>query len=84
MDQGLARGYPWRTGDPYASQFRPWVSGAPDLPEGADGLLANRAKAVEQDADGQLARDYRRELARLGVVVRDADGRQHWRLTQGQ
>lgn len=75
-------GYPWRTGDPYVEQFRPWVSGAPDLPEGADGLLANRAKAVEQDADGQLARDYRHELSRLGVAVRDSGGRQHWRRTQ--
>ncbi|GAA2709526.1 hypothetical protein ACFY2R_01545 [Micromonospora olivasterospora] len=32
---------------------------------------------------GGDARDLRRELARVGVVVRDEEKRQYWRLTRG-
>lgn len=77
-------GYPWRTEDPYAAQYRPWVPGAPDLPEGAEALLDNRAQALNEEDNAEQLRDYRRELARLGVVVRDSGGRQHWRAIDPQ
>jgi hypothetical protein len=74
------QGWPWRDGDPYASAYRRWVPGLPDLPPGADALLAARERALRRD-DGGDAEALRAELSRLGVVVRDQDKRQHWRRT---
>jgi hypothetical protein len=71
-------GWPWRDGDPYAEAYRRWVPGLPDLPAGADALLAARDKALRRD-DGTDAETLRAELSRLGVVVRDEQKRQHWR-----
>lgn len=77
-------GYPWRTEDPYAERFRPWVPGAPDLPADAESLLQHREAALKEEDNADKLRDYRNELARLGVVVRDAGGRQHWRRIDQQ
>ncbi|KUL38303.1 hypothetical protein ADL12_17060 [Streptomyces regalis] len=74
-------GYRWADEDPYREEFRRWVPGAPGLPEGADALLRARAaarKKGEEDADD--ARELRRELLGLGVVVRDEKKRQYWRM----
>jgi hypothetical protein len=55
------------------------VPGLPELPAGADALLTARARTVGKDADD--AAELRTELAALGVVVSDRDGRQHYRLS---
>ncbi|MFJ8533161.1 hypothetical protein [Streptomyces sp. NPDC093591] len=77
----VEHGHRWADEDPHQEEFRRWVPGMPGLPEGADALLRARAaarKKGEQDADD--ARELRRELLRLGVVVRDEKKRQYWRM----
>ncbi|MFF3865569.1 hypothetical protein [Micromonospora sp. NPDC001898] len=74
-------GWPWADADPHRDAYRRWVDGLPGLPAGADALLRARQRAVDQGRRGD-ADDLRRELARLGVVVRDEEKRQYWRLTR--
>ncbi|WP_229399555.1 YqeB family protein [Micromonospora okii] len=71
-------GWPWADADPHRDAYRRWVEGLPGLPAGADALLRARQQAVEQGRHDE-ARDLRRELGRLGVVVRDEEKRQYWR-----
>ncbi|MFC4107459.1 YqeB family protein [Micromonospora zhanjiangensis] len=74
-------GYRWLAdGDPYADRYRLWLEGQPDLPAGAGPLLRSRQRALEQNRREE-AEALREDLARLGVVVRDRDGRQQWRPT---
>lgn len=75
-----AHRYPWREeGDPHRDAYRRWVDGLPDLPAGADALFRARGRALERD-DTDDADQLREELGGMGVVVRDVDKRQHWRL----
>ncbi|RRS00111.1 YqeB family protein [Glycomyces terrestris] len=67
------------TADPFGAQLRRWVPGADGLPRGADALLKARAHALEKSNEGDV-RELRGELAALGVVVRDRDKKQYWRL----
>ncbi|SIR05696.1 YqeB family protein [Micromonospora avicenniae] len=75
-----AHGWPWAEEDPHRAAYRLWVPGLPGLPAGADALLRARERAIERDRRND-ARELRRELSRLGVVVRDEERRQYWRLT---
>lgn len=82
-----AHGYAWADGDPHAEEFRRWVPDTPGLPEGANALLSARGKALSgkggNGADAsEDVRELRRELAKLGVVVRDEKKRQYWRVIQ--
>jgi len=73
-------GYAWRDdGDPYRNEFRLWVPDMPGLPPAANALLAARARALEKKAQSDVA-ELRVELLRLGVVVRDDQKRQYWRV----
>ncbi|MEV6813689.1 hypothetical protein [Micromonospora sp. NPDC051296] len=74
-------GWPWAAEDPHRAAYRRWVPGLPGLPAGADALLRARQEAVEHGRTEE-ARELREELARYGVVVRDDDKRQHWRLAR--
>lgn len=79
-----SQGWPWRDdGDPYAEHFHRWVEGAHGLPPGADAVLRARQRALDKGEKKDLG-DLRAELARLGVVVRDEDGRQYWRAVRPQ
>lgn len=73
-------GYPWRDADPRAGDFRLWTATAQGLPPGAGALLGIRARALKGGKSDD-ARDLRRELVNLGVVVRDEGGKQYWRRT---
>ncbi|MEU4676228.1 hypothetical protein [Micromonospora sp. NPDC023737] len=73
-------GWPWAEEDPHRAAYRLWVPELPGLPAGADALLRARERAIERDRRDD-ARELRRELGRLGVVVRDEERRQYWRLT---
>ncbi|MEU8079005.1 hypothetical protein AB0B31_26630 [Catellatospora citrea] len=75
-----AHGYPWRDdGDPHRDLFRLWVPDLPGLPDGANALLAARAKALSQREETESA-VLREELRRLGVLLREEKRRQYWRL----
>lgn len=72
-------GYPWRDdGDPHAEHYQRWVEDLPGLSASAHALLKARARAVERK-DRSDAEQLRSELAGLGVVLRDRDGKQFWR-----
>lgn len=73
-------GYPWRDGDPHADDFRLWVEDLPDLPPGADPLLRARARALGRGGREDDAAELRRELGRIGVVVRDERRKQYIRV----
>ncbi|PWR07524.1 hypothetical protein DKT68_18670 [Micromonospora acroterricola] len=73
-------GWGWADGDPHRSAYRLWVPDLPGLPAGADALLRARERAVQRDRRDD-ARELRRELGRIGVVLRDEGKRQYWRLT---
>lgn len=75
-----AHGWPWAEEDPHRAAYRLWVPELPGLPAGADALLRAREQAIERDRRDDV-RELRRELGRLGVVVRDEERRQYWRLT---
>ncbi|TXS35373.1 hypothetical protein EAO75_44790 [Streptomyces sp. uw30] len=79
-DAFAAHGFRWADEDPHREEFRRWVPGMPGLPEGADALLRARAAAREKDEGAADARELRGELLRLGVVVRDEEKRQYWRV----
>ncbi|MGW7044750.1 YqeB family protein [Streptomyces avermitilis] len=81
-DAFAEHGYSWADEDPHRHEFRRWVPGTPGLPEGADALLRARAEARNKQDDAEDARELRRELTRLGVVVRDENKRQYWRMPQ--
>ncbi len=72
-------GYGWAETDPHDDAYRLWVPGASGLPDGADAVFAARAQALKGDK-GDDARELRKELTRIGVVVRDRDKRQYWRV----
>jgi hypothetical protein len=76
-----AHGYPWSdAGDPHESEFRRWVEDDPELSPAANAVLKARSKAFDQGDKGKAdLRELRQELAKLGLVVRDRDKKQHWR-----
>ncbi|AWB44759.1 hypothetical protein DCC85_11390 [Paenibacillus sp. CAA11] len=75
-------GYPWLdSGDPYKEEFCRWVPETPDLPAAANALLKARESALKKD-EAEDIRDLRRELAKLGYIIRDEKSRQFWRKAQ--
>lgn len=79
-DAFRTRGFHWSEGDPFAADFRRWVPDTPGLPTGSDALFKAREKALN-NGDQEDVAELRAELAKLGVVVRDQEKRQYWRLT---
>ncbi|KOX09176.1 YqeB family protein [Micromonospora sp. DT68] len=73
-------GWGWADDDPHRSAYRLWVPDLPGLPAGADALLRARETAIGKDRSDDV-RELRRELGRLGVVLRDEEKRQYWRLS---
>ncbi|MFI5927206.1 hypothetical protein ACIA3K_14605 [Micromonospora sp. NPDC051543] len=73
-----AHGWAWTDDDPHRSAYRLWVPDLPGLPVGADALLRARERALERDRRDDV-RELRRELGRLGVVLRDEGRRQYCR-----
>ncbi|MGF9912361.1 DUF308 domain-containing protein [Paenibacillus ehimensis] len=72
-------GYPWSPGgDPYKEHFRRWVPDTPDLPPAVNALLKAREIALQKKEKGE-AKELRREVSKLGFVVRDEGTRQYWR-----
>ncbi|MEV7328930.1 hypothetical protein [Micromonospora sp. NPDC093244] len=74
-----AHGWGWADADPHRPAYRLWVPDLPGLPGGADALLRARERALDRDRRDDV-RELRRELGRIGVVVRDEGKRQYWRV----
>jgi hypothetical protein len=72
-------GYKWLASDPYQEDFRRWIEDDPAVPGSANALLKVRATAVRKDKPADAA-ELRKELAKLGVVVKDQKKKQYWRL----
>ncbi|MFI7138471.1 hypothetical protein ACIBQ5_12135 [Streptomyces massasporeus] len=83
-DALTARGHTWASEDPHRAEFRRWVPSTPGLPPGVNALLRARAQARKNEDHAEEARELRGELLRLGVVVRDEDGRQYVRVATAQ
>lgn len=62
--------YPWQDADPYEEEYFIWVELHPNLGNLANTLLASREKAMKED-ETKKAKMIRKELADLGVVIRD-------------
>lgn len=73
-----SHGYAWTEADPFETAFSRWVENAPALPVGADAILVARQRALDKGHE-QDAEDFRLELDKVGVVVRDDGKRQFWR-----
>ncbi len=80
MSEAFRRhGYTWLEADPHRADFREWTPGEPELSAPANAVLRARQIVREKIGDGDAVRELRDELAKLGVVVRDADKAQFWR-----
>lgn len=73
-------GYPWRGGkNPYEADFQSWVDGHPALDDTRNQLLRSRSRALTDEKTGAAA-ELADQLQEAGVVVRDRDGAQQYRL----
>lgn len=73
----VAQGFNWLDADPHHGQWRVWVDGTPDLPDGGNALLRTREKELKKSTPDLV--DVRAELLRLGIMVRDDKRKQYWR-----
>lgn len=72
--------YPWYDEDPYIDEYERWVKDHPDFPEKINALLKARQVALEDDETDE-AKQLRRDLAKLGVVIKDKKKAQYVRMT---
>lgn len=76
-------GYPWQgTTDPHEQAFTGWIDGSGRLDDRQHDLLRARQRALTDKRAG-AAEDARDELRTLGVVVRDREDAQQYRLVPG-
>jgi hypothetical protein len=72
-------GYPWvPEGDPYKEQYRRWVLDTPDISAAANAVLKAREIALQKKAVKDVD-DLRKELMKMGYIIRDEETRQYWR-----
>lgn len=73
-------GYPWQgTTDPHEHAFETWVDGNGQLNGRAQDLLRARQRALADKRSG-AAEDVRDDLRDLGIVVRDRNDAQQYRV----
>src|SRR5690625_1233074 len=72
--------YPWAGArDPRESAFVDWVDRSPELEEPVHTLLRARRRALADQKSGE-AESTREQLSEHGVIVRDRDKKQQYRL----
>lgn len=75
----MSHSYPWsKKGDPFREEYRRWVLNSPDLSAAANALFKAR-EIVLQKKEYNDIKDLRKELAKLGYIVRDEETRQYFR-----
>lgn len=75
-------GYAWSNSDPLEEKYKRWVPDHPDFPNHVNALLAARERALEED-DEEEVKILRKDLADIGVYIRDKNERQYVRISQG-
>lgn len=73
--------YPWYDQDPYENEYERWVMGYPDFPEKINALLHAREIALRDDKK-EDAKYLRKDLIKLGVVIRGENNAQYVRLVK--
>lgn len=71
--------YPFRSNDPYETYFKLWSSNTQELSTPVNALMKARA-VVKKSKDKDERIDIDEELSKLGVIVKDEDKKQYWRL----
>ncbi|MFD1066392.1 YqeB family protein [Oceanobacillus locisalsi] len=71
--------FPWKSEDPYQSDYQRWVPEHPDFSASVNSLLAAREEALKEE-DKKEAAFLRKDLAAEGAVIRDEDKRQYVRM----
>ncbi|GHH70694.1 hypothetical protein GCM10017673_22970 [Streptosporangium violaceochromogenes] len=79
-----SHGYPWLDEDPHKDEFQRWVPDTPDLSASANAFFRARERALGKSDSAEDVAELRKELAKLGIVVRDEKKRQYWRRTSEQ
>src|SRR5690625_6143477 len=74
--------YPWVDKDPFENQYMRWVEGYPDFPSHVNTLLSAREKAFKNDEAAERSEE-RRDVGKIGEVIRDEDKRQYVRIVSG-
>lgn len=75
--------YPWQEKDPFDDQYMRWVENLPGFSQHANALLNARERAIKDDNEEEAA-VLRKDLAKLGVVIRDDDKRQYVRIVESE
>lgn len=73
--------YPWTDKDPFENQYQRWIANHPDFPPHVNALLSARERALKNE-ESEEAKVLRKDLANLGVVIRDEDKRQYVRIVK--
>lgn len=71
--------YPWEQGDPYEKEFQLWTAKTKEVSNAVHALMKAREKALE-DKNDEEARELRKGLADLNIVVRTRGTKQYWRF----
>lgn len=80
----VKHGYPWAAkGDPYKEEYRRWVPDTPDISAAANAVLKAREIALQKKVKEEI-KDLRKELNKMGFIIRDEETRQYWRQVPGE
>ena len=74
-------GHRWEPNHLYDDQFKRWVDGRPGLDERTNNLLRDRGRAMTDGQAGTVSA-MTDKLFEVGVVVRDRDDRQEYRIAE--
>src|SRR5699024_1265426 len=82
MEAFERHGYPWNDKDPFENQYQRWVVDHPDYSPHVNSLLSARERALKS-GESEEAKVLRKDLAIIGVVIRDEEKRQYVRIVKG-
>ncbi|WP_280617918.1 YqeB family protein [Heyndrickxia oleronia] len=75
----INHGYSWLAeGDPFKEEYRRWVPDSPELSLSANALMKAREMALKKN-EVKDVKELRKELEKLGYIVRDEETCQYWR-----
>ncbi|WP_257009771.1 YqeB family protein [Evansella halocellulosilytica] len=82
VEESLKRhNYPLKMNDPYENQYQRWVKDHPDFSGQINTLLSDRYDALKKGEQEEI-QSLRKDLVKLGVIVKDEDDRQYVRKVE--